>query len=236
MVPTHLNATIGLPGTYVVTLGFDTAVRQLALESATATLGGSGALTISDSFTWKNGALGGPSTAVITVNGELLVTGAPGGTRRPLGRNLISAGTGVWDDASILALASGVMISNTASGTFDLSGAGSIDTAGGSALFVNAGVFRKTGSNVTDFGAEFRNTGTVRIESGTLNLRKSFHHAGSLEISNLAGLTLSSGNHTFTADSSLTGTGDLTITGGSVSLGGRVELSGRHVFRGGNVA
>jgi hypothetical protein len=236
LVPTNLDATIGAPGTYVVNLGIDAAVRQLVLDNPTATLGGPAALSVSESFTWRNGVLGGPASGVLVANGSLLMTGAPAGMQRSLARTLINTGSAIWDDPAILALASGAMISNTAAGTFQLSGAGSIDAAGGSGFFANAGVLRKSGSNVTDFGAELRNTGTLRIESGSLNLRQGFQHAGSLEISNLAGLTLSSGNHNFTADSTLTGAGDLTIAGGSVNLGGRVELSGRHVFRAGNIA
>ncbi|MCC7376237.1 MAG: hypothetical protein IT581_16380, partial [Verrucomicrobiales bacterium] len=236
LVPTNLDATIALPGTYVVTLGIDAAVRQFVLDNSSATLGGSGSLTIAEGFQWRNGTLDGPASAIIAANGGLFLTGAPTGTRRTLARTLIHAGSGTWNDPTILTLANGAVISNTASGTFEWAGAGTIDAGGGSGLFHNAGILRKTGSGVADFGAEFRNSGTVLVEAGSLNLRQGFQHSGSLEISNLAGLTLSSGTHNFTTDSTLTGAGDLTVAGGSVNFGGHIELTGRQVFRGGNVA
>ncbi|MBL9126250.1 MAG: hypothetical protein JNL97_01325, partial [Verrucomicrobiales bacterium] len=236
LTPTGVDAVVALPGSYVVTLDTDAAVRGFRFDNPTATVGGTGLLAVSDVFVWRSGTLGGPASAVLSANGGMLLSGSAAGTRRSLGRTLINAGLATWDDPATLALSNGGVISNTASGTFVLAGQGIVDAAGGSGGFHNAGTLRKTGSGTTDFSAELRNTGTVRIESGTLNLRQGTLHSGSLQISNLAGLALLAGTHTFVAGSTLTGAGGLTIAGGNTTIGGLVDLSGPQLFRGGNVA
>jgi len=235
LVPLTADATINLAGTYSVTVGSDAFVRNLLLDSPAATLEGNGTLTVSEVFTWKNGTLGGPASGMVVANGGLLLTGPDAGIRRSLSRMLINAGPATWDDSGTIQLVGGATFTNTATGTLVLSGSGRIETAGGSGRFSNGGLMRKIGSGTTEINAELINTGTFRIESGTVGLRLGTLHSGSLEISNLARLTLSGGTHTFTAGSTLTGKGGISMMGGTATFEGLVDVSGEHLFSGGTV-
>ena len=211
-----------------------TLTGALTLSSGTVQLNGT---TSVGSFTQSGGDLDG--TGTVTVTGATALSGATmTGTGTTVAQGPVSlagalylAGGRTFENQGSLAWTSGSLgfgynpqtgydtgaetINNDAGATFDDQFNGSMGTYPGStAVFNNAGLFRKSaGTGTTTIGAVFDNTGSIEVDAGTLSLTGggtnsgtaravtgalifsagSFNNQGTIEALNNSNVTFASG-------------------------------------------
>jgi len=247
------NAFITNNGTYTVTLNaaatvasltvggasgiqtFTNSAQTLTLNGASTvnangvfglgssgTLTGAGDLTINSPFNWTGGTISGASR--LFANGGLTLSGS---TKVLTGRMLVNAGAATWS-AGQINFASGAVLSNAASGTFDCTFDGNMANSGGTGQAVaNAGLFRKiAGAAATTINSPitFNNSGTVEVQSGTLALNSGGTNTGNFTMLSGATLNLGGGNHALTAGT-ITGAGTLAVSGGTASFVGTLGIT-----------
>lgn len=228
---TTLNAgtTFTGPGTVVLTGGnlvVNGNVSMLHLDMS-GDLSGSGTLTLTGSSQWTEGVMGGPGTTVVAAGVTLDL---PGGNRRDLGtsRKFNNFGTVTFTGTSTASLVvnSGVVLTNKAGGVIDFQTDMDLTTFGGASI-VNEGLLKKSGGITTSqVGDTFLNTGTVRVETGTLAFgRDPVQTAGTTFIA--AGATLSASSTTYQGV-------DFDLKGGTLTGSGTVAAN-RFINSGGTV-
>jgi hypothetical protein len=181
-----------------------------------------GDFTNAGTLNWTSGTLAGRMT--VSASGVLNLTG---GADKNLDANqsarLVNAGVVNWTGGNLVSLmpcgfgSFPVTVSNLASGVFNVQTDTAIVTSGCSYWNIsNAGLLRKTGSggtNAWSSGVNFNNTGTLDIQSGTLNFNNGFTQtaAGTLQME-LGGLTPGSGFGRLVVNSQATLAGALNVT------------------------
>jgi hypothetical protein len=136
------------------------------------TIARTGDLVITHAFNWVAGLLSGLGSLDIAAGAALNISGPQGKAVRGLTIN--NAGTATWTGTGDIVASQNVVFNNLASAVFDIQNNQSlILPAGeppGSSVFNNAGTFRKSmGGGTTTIGVFFNNTGTVDIQSGTVD-------------------------------------------------------------------
>jgi len=155
-------------------------------------------LTITDSLSWRSGALGG---AVTTPGSSSFVAGV-----RDFAGTILNTGKAVWQAGNFSKWG---IYDNQAGGSFDIQGDHSVSSSTG--RFDNAGTLKKsTGTGRANWALQVNNSGAVEVLSGTLALQGGGRHNGSLAAAPGALLELA---------------GAQTITG-AVTTSGRVDVTG----------
>ena len=151
------------------------------------------------------------SNAEIIGPGQLATTGATTFTYLYLdgGLSWVNSGTvtdnGGYVYGSYPSGSGSIVISNTASGIFNLTSGADIYPYGGTETFINAGTLNNLGNFTGIVSATINNTGTLTATSGTLELSAGGTLAGTLGATNTKGsVLLASG--TFTTAAGTTGT------------------------------
>ncbi len=224
-------------------VGATVGATNVALGGAAGTLVISGAMTISQSFDWTAGTIGGNGSLTLAASSVSTMSGAAvkaftSGTIN-VGGTLAWSGTGTFDAAGsgqVIVLGGGLfdlqsdapMINSSIFGGFNAS----IIIDGTLRKSAGAGVSRIDGSNAT-VSTRVNPTGRVEVQSGTLvlgdnvaNLGTMSTLAGTLEINAVAGddsgtyhaatgarVLFSGGARTLDAGAALTGPGLFEITG-----------------------
>lgn len=196
-----------------------TAVTVGSLTQSGGTLQGADNVDVSGSLAFSGGTMGGTGTT--NANGAWIVSGT--GTKT-LRRTLNSNANATWVDTGTLTLGNGAVggILNIASGTiFDAQGDGTLNFGATSAVVNNNGTFQKSaGAGVTTVGptVTFNNSGTVDVQTGTLQLGSSGGtHSGTFDATG-ATLRFSNGTHTFPGNAMLTGTIAVTASSGNTPV------------------
>jgi fibronectin-binding autotransporter adhesin len=165
------GATNILEGAIVV---FDATASTSTLNQSAGTLGGSATLTVAGLTTWTGGTMSGSGITNSLGGLSLGASGDTGDYETLAGRTLLSAGTGVWygpdtlvqQDNSTFLNYSGATLSIEAGGNWGLG-----DETDPSGTFQNSGtLIVADGSASTVVQPFFRNTSTVEVASGTLQL------------------------------------------------------------------
>jgi hypothetical protein len=159
------NSVLDGAGLFDVTAGTLTvagsaSVSNLQLDGGT--VNGTGTLTPT-AFTWNGGTLSAPTA--VPPGGTLTVAG---GGSKSLNGNLTNNGTVNVTSNTDIGISTTPTITNN--GTFNLQSDVSLT---GSALFTNAGTLTKsspTTTGTTAFNPQLNNSGTVDVQSGTLQL------------------------------------------------------------------
>ena len=178
----------------------DLAVQNLeqTAGSSFGTFAGSGMLTISNTMNWLSGTLSGSGKTIVAPGATFNINGS--GSTLTLSRPLDNGGTTVW--TNILGLSLGAVITNRPGALFDVRNAVTLNSAGGSPRFDNAGTFRKSvNSGVTFFNIPFTNYADVDLQTGTLQHGVAVANSGSVVLAagttyRLAGGGSSSGTFT----------------------------------------
>ena len=188
-------------------------------------------VTVSGPLTWNTGTLGAEgSPQVVTANGGLIL--GSGAYAKTLGSKLVNNSTSTWYygeiDFSFLSA-----FTNSLTGTLDLLGDGQF-TFSGAGLFVNAGLLRKSsGGGVTHLWTPFQNTGSVQVNTGTLDLDLA-DSTGNFAVAASSTLSLYAyGAATLATNSSITGPGNYTMANGVITNNGTFNLGGTSTFAGG---
>jgi hypothetical protein len=202
------------------------------LDLVNGTLDGTGTVTIRNALNWTGGTMGGSGRTIIPAGVTLnLAAGVA------LTRTLENGGTILWTGGGFIGVSFGGILTNRAGGLFHVQNTGAINVGGGSGnRFDNAGTFRKSanaGTMTLANGLSFNNSGTVEIQTGTLNLVGDGAHSGSFAVPAGTALILSGGAHTANGSSSITGAGQFTVSGAVATFAGLVNVSGSNTFSGG---
>lgn len=177
----------------------------------------SGQLRLAGSTEWREAVLRGSGTT--RIEGPLAISGDSG---RGLiqGHTLELAGHTTQTGTGSINTGGASLIVNLGTWTEAANGAASIGNFSGGAAsrFDNAGRFIKTSTFVTDIGngVVLNNTGTVRVEAGTLRLSQAFDNQGLIEIA--AGAELASLVTDFANAGTLAGDGTVRTVHSSFSL------------------
>jgi hypothetical protein len=229
---TFANSTT-FSGSEPVALGGSTTLNGVMTASNLQLVGGmlSGTNVLSGTLTWSGGAMSG--TMTIATNSVLNIVA--GGGNGFYGLVLTNHGTVNWSNTTIYGQAD----TNAQIYNYGLWNAQSDNTfvggnEGGTTLFDNFGTFLKSGNSGTttlDAAVVFNNTGTVNVESGTLDLNGP-------DLNNGGGFTTASGgfinfyNFIFTNSTTFTGVGG--YLAGSANFGG--TIAGTLTWAAGNLS
>jgi hypothetical protein len=217
------------------TLTLNAPLTATSLTLSGGTLGGPGTLTLSGTSNWSGGVQSGTGITKVASGATFNLNSAA--TLALSGRTLNNAGTVVWTGSGSLELNDGAVWNNNSGGLFNAQNNATISASSGTGSFVNAGTFRKSSSTgTTSFGAAvtFTSSGTVDVQSGTLNLLAGTS-SGSMSLS--TGTTLDfSGGFTLTSSSSVTGTGSIVFSGGTTYIGGSMTASSVTVSSGATIS
>ena len=201
---------------------------------------GTSTLTLAGTANWSAGGMIDAGTTVIPAGATLTLSGQfdKGITTS---RVLNNAGTINHIGTGQMVVDSGAVLNNQASGTYNLVADTNLTPQFG--FFNNAGLFVKTSATggASSITPAFNNTGTLRVDSGTLTFTNFTQTAGSTRVA--AGATMQTGSNTLHFNGgTLTGTGtvgNLASSGtGAVSPGnspgilavnGNLTLAGPYV-------
>ncbi len=212
-----LDLTGGQTVTYTGSFG-GSGSGAIVLEGGTLAVGIGGA-TFNFSgpvFQWKSGTID-TTLGKLTNAGTINLTGASGGSLHLEGSGAFSNfGKINHSGGARLDLDAPVTLNNESAGVYNFGTDASISEDESGGTFVNAGIVEKTGGSGTsslDAGINFRNTGTVSVQSGTLAIGNS-------------GAIITAGS--LTGGTWVVGAGsDLSLPGNITTLGATVELEGK---------
>jgi hypothetical protein len=201
-------------------------------SSAEPTLTGSATLTLHGGSFWTNGTVSGTGLTVVALGGVLTL--ASTGTLTLTTRALENEGTILWAGSGLLALESGMVITNGPGALFDVQNAGVAGYQGGAACrFDNAGTFRidlNQGTSGFSSGVSFNNYGLADLQSGTLLCNDSFLNSGAVSVAPGATAQLAGGGSasgTFTA----TALALVEWTAGTFTLNSGAQLNDAGLYR-----
>ena len=204
-----LNGQPAAGDTYAVALAGGNAIRNAPITIATmnlagGTISGNSALTVTGAMSWSGGMV---QDGDLLCNGGLAITG--NARLSGSGAELILAGgqTASLTGAGALSLENQATLTNH--GTLNARNNAGITEAGiFQSTFTNDGTFtRDTASGTFTVGVtQFGNSGTLNLNSGTLDLLHGITNSGAIQIA--AGATLKTSNASiFNAGSSFSGSG-----------------------------
>lgn len=230
------NDSIVIPNNAIVTLNTPAVCADVTLGSAGSipTLTGSGTLRVRSSFLWQSGTMGGTGRTVIDSGATMVVVSSSAVTLHT--RALENGGTVLWTGAGNFNLVFNAVITNRAGALIQVQNAASLGGGIDFGRLDNVGTFRKSGNaGTTTFssGMSLNNTGTVDIQTGTLNLSFGGTQSGGFNVPGGSALILSGGTFTAGGSSSITGAGQLIVSGGTANLAGLVNISGSNTFSSG---
>jgi hypothetical protein len=173
------GAVFGGAGQYLLDDGFTTLEIDADLTFANFTfeggnLTGAGSLTITGKFDWAGGNINGPAGGIAVPSGGIANISGPS---KSLSTTLDLGGQTTWSGGGTIGIGFGGLIDNLASGTFTIE-----NDEAYSGPFINAGTLIKVFDPTTDsgdatttigyaaFSTRLDNTGTIDIESGTLEV------------------------------------------------------------------
>jgi hypothetical protein len=185
------NLTIS-SGVVSVAAGASLEMQNLIL--AGGRLSGPGTVTVDATLTWTGGT--------VTGAGQLVLGGKAtmgGGTFGPILDNatLDNAGSATVPDGQVLRFDHNARWNNEADATLTLEGSGGLGNFFGNfGLLSNAGLLTRSGADnstsTIDLGLD--NTGTVDVETGTLNLAQTLTNEGEFDLRTGAVIGLAGGN------------------------------------------
>jgi hypothetical protein len=222
---------VGAPaGTQTLSVGANTltagngsfAANTVLNLSGTGTISGSGTLTVAGAFNWTGGNLsGGNGTVRVLAGGTLSI--APTSQVKFENYTLEVAGTGTWTGTAqvyggqaILRVASG--------GTLNIQGDPSLAFntywAWAPTLNVVGTLNRTTSPNAAVIGGPLNDSGTVSVQSGTLQLGGGGASTGSFSVAAGDTLDFTGGTQNLAAASAISGAGMVKVNGGTLNVGG----------------
>ena len=221
-----LTSTSSITGNLTIGNGTLVAGGSLSVGSLTQTNGiltGSGIVTVTGKTIWTGGLMSGSGQTI--ANGGLQIGAADGNTYNESidGRTLVNAGTANWIGAGgIYADGEGTLL-NRSGATLNVTGAldmsNNSSTGVGGIIFNQGTIVSAPGSGTVNLTAAIDNYGSLRVQSGTLNIVGNGVMGGSTSVA--AGATLSFGinGYAYTTDafgsvSSVSGAGTVDFGSG----------------------
>jgi hypothetical protein len=207
-----------------VAFGQNQSIASLVLSGGT--LGGSNTLTITESFTWTGGAMGGSGRTILATT----ATGSFSGVSlKELNNTRVLENRGgiTQSGGSVrfgLSSGSAGRIENAVGATYEIQGtSGFAQNVAGAHVLENQGTLRKTGAGNASFSPSVQlvNGGLLSLEEAVLTVANSFLQSASGEVrlagGNLSATTLSLANGRVTGVGNITG--NVTNSGAVISPG-----------------
>ncbi len=192
------------------------------IELSNGGLGGTNALTVTETLNWSGGVHSGAGTTYIPAGATLSLNTT---TKYLDGRTINNDGTITWMGADIIYVQNGAVINNRS--LFDAQNNSSFYWNGGAAsTFNNTGTFRKSaGAGTTYFSSNviFNNSGTVNTQVGTLSVQGGGSSSGLWNTPAGAAVAFPASTYTLTAGTSITGAGAFRATGATVTVAAGVS-------------
>jgi fibronectin-binding autotransporter adhesin len=218
-------------GTGTNLLSAGTVTLEGMVNAENLVLGGAtvaGNATLDGAVTWSSGTLASGASLSLLPGSLLRMISSNTKTLRGA---LTNGGQVIWQDAGQIDFYG--LIHNTATGVFEARNDTYLDWIGGTPLFINDGVFRKTSATgITYVQVPLINNGTVDAQTGTIQLyqeAKTFNHG--CQFTGAGAVILPSG--TITLNGSLV-SANLVLAG--ATLAGQGILSGFLAWTGGSIA
>ena len=220
------GATVNVTGTYPITT---------PVVMSAGTLTNSVPLVINGPLNWSGGTIQG----IVQCQGGTL----SGAYIYLQGGELINTGTLILTNA-FLNDGTGSVISNEIGATVNITANANdqvtLNGYGGAATFYNAGLLNvSVGKNIAAIDDTFINTGSVTVNSGTLNLQNGGTNSTTITVATNATLEISSllAAHLLLSPVALTllNGGNFVLNGGTVNLAGMVLVAGTNIFSGATI-
>ena len=217
-VPGGADTAIISSGTPVV--GSATNVGTVNLSGGT--LNASAGLVVSNAFNWTGGFIAGALTIDTNATFDF---NRPGNNLDMPGATLINNGTVIWNGGSIRG-SGGTIYTNNGSWLAQTDDRINSDY-GGAPTFYNNGIFTKspTTGTTTFAGLAFYNTGTVNVQSGTLNLSGGGIFDGNFQAGAGATINFSAGGY-FDGTNTAAAGANIYLSGGTFTYGPDVGFTG----------
>jgi hypothetical protein len=245
------SGTLGNGGILQITGGTLNAAGTIITANFTqsgGSLTGTAAVTVSGTTALSAGGMeGGTKTAQqgsLSAQGALVIAGSY--TALDGGWTLTADGTTNWTSGYIYFGYNPVGTTLGGTNTFiNAAGATFLDqnTAGyqvylysGTGIFDNAGLFDKTaasGSSTTTISTIFNNSGTLKVDFGTVSLTGGGTEGGALTVAAGAVLDFGGGSFTLSNASAISSSGTIEVGGGTVSESGSLTNGGTLAITGG---
>jgi hypothetical protein len=190
------------------------------------TLTGAGNRTTSGSFTFTAGTLSG--AGITTSTGPVSLSGA--GAKGLFGHRWDTNTTVTWTGTGSFGLSSLSVVNNA--GTWDAQSDATLSWPVGSApAFNNSGTFKKSaGTGTTTLAAPFHNTGSVLVQTGTLNSTAGGSGSTSWDVATGTTLGFGGGTYHLTAGTTLTGAGRVLLNGAELDVETAVSMPASMTF------
>lgn len=232
-----LNSTGSLQITAPITFKTDQnlvgTITLSAPNNNTATISGSSNVLLTGPLIWTRGTMSGSGTTTLPAGHVLNLSG---GTTNAIldGRTFINSGTVL--STAILGGVNGATFNNQAGAIFNAVGDLSW-TSGAVPVFNNAGLLEKTSGVSTYVSWFLNNSGSVQVQSGTLNLNGGGTGTGMFNIAAGTTLGFTGFTHNLNAGAAVGGTGMLTVSGGTVNFntGSSLTVTGALTISGGTL-
>ncbi|MFN9673050.1 MAG: Calx-beta domain-containing protein [Microcystis sp.] len=206
-----VNDTFSLSSGTLNLNGTTPSVVNNSFSQSGGTLSGTGEIIVNNNYNWTSGTQSGSGKT--TLKGTTNISGT--NAKSVDTRTIENQGTVTWTNGDIY-LYNGENCNNTATGVFDIQGNnGFIYWSGNQPKLNNAGTLKKTaGTGTTTISTQLNNTGTVQVQTGTLNLTGGGSSSGNWNLSN--GATLQLANNYTLQGGVVTGNG--TVIGNVANL------------------
>src|SRR5207249_3165077 len=185
------------PRTLTLT-GGSTLPSHGVLSLGGGTLNGAGNLNVSGTLNWSNGIMSGGGLTTVAAGATFTLAGG----QPRLERTLNNSANVVLTSTSSFFINGGTF-NNQSGAVFDIqANVGIFDSTPGT--FNNGGTLRKSAGTATStISLPLNNTGTVEVQTGTLNFSSGGTHSGPFSASNGATLQFGGGTHTLAATASV---------------------------------
>jgi hypothetical protein len=211
---------------YTLTLNQASVINSNGVFTLNGTVAGTGLLTIQGQFIWNGGQVNPGSMVMVATNGLVTLAGGNGhyidGIMTNTGTIQLLNGGG---DLYLYGSCGGGFgeLVNLPGALVDIQGDSSIRQTCGTEAMVNQGVLRKSGgAGITYIFASLTNSGTVDVQTGTVNIYNGGQGSGMFLPE--AGATLIF-SHTYEVDDALAGAGTNLLDGGTFTLNGNINGS-----------
>ncbi len=199
----NLGASVTVSGVLITAVNIQ--VSTLNLQGF---LDGAGDITVTDTLNWTGGGMSGPGRTIIL--GTLTIHNNFSNQMMIDTRILENRGMAAVTGASIIRTSNGALFHNLAGATIQTTSDLSVWDVDNQpcGTFQNDGILRTLAGTGIGLSLQFHNTGTVDIQSGTLDLARSGTSSGRFTLA--AGTRLRNyAPQVFTASSSITGAGSV---------------------------
>jgi hypothetical protein len=182
------------------TVRYDDAASAGTLNLSSGDLTGSGTLTVTGPTAWTGGTMDGAGNTITEGGLQIGLPSDMNDDETQGGRTLTNAGAATWAGGGGFSQMDGATFVNQPKASFNIENGLTWASNDGTGVIANAGTLEEAASGATTtLQAALDNTGSVRVEQGTLSLQSGGVVGGSYLV--LAGATLTFGNDNVTTTS-----------------------------------